>query len=115
MIRGGTKSVCGELIDEHFRILPREAVDNHARIMIIAQERKNRSERILFWQNLITQIRTIETRDKHLRICQIELFDDILAYILCGSSSEGDDRNPRELLAEHLQVSIIRSEIMAPF
>ena len=63
----------------------------------------------------VGQVGAIETGYECLWVNQTKLIDDVFPHLLGGGGGESDDRNAGEALTEGFEVTVIRSEIVAPF
>ena len=64
--------------------------------------------------NGVVQIGSVETGDENLRFLQSELMDYVVPHLRCSGGGKRDDWNTGKALAKGFQVTIMRSEIVAP-
>ena len=65
--------------------------------------------------NAIHQIRSIEAREKHLRIAQAQLSHNVIAHALSCCRRERNDGRVRKRVARRSDLAILRAKVMTPF
>ena len=69
---------------------------------------------VLFLDDLVADVRAVETRDEAWRIGKPEPGDDLLARHLVGGRRQCDARHVRKAFGDHGQADIFRAEIVPP-
>ena len=69
---------------------------------------------IIFFDNLIINIRTVKAGDKFGRIVQVQIMLDVGARGRIGGSGQGDARDVRIAFGKHAELLIFGAEIVSP-
>ena len=93
----------------------RQAVDDAGVACVaLADEGLELGRGVLLFDDLITNIRTVETRDEARRTGKPEPGDDLLARHLVGGGGQRDARHVGKAFGEHGQADIFGAEIVPP-
>src|SRR5258706_12553793 len=83
--------------------------------MALADEGLELRRRVLLLDDLVSDIRSIETRDKTWRAGKPEPLDDLLSRELIGGSGQRDPRHARKTLGDDRQADGFPAKIVPPF
>ena len=66
------------------------------------------------FRNRVADVGTVEARDEALGVLEPQLGDDLLAGALVRGGREGNARDTGEPLGKHLELTILRTEVVPP-
>jgi hypothetical protein len=75
---------------------------------------ENLFEQALPWQYSIDEIRSVEVADKHFRVAQVQLVDDVPSDRLRGRRRERVERRLGESLAQTRELPVLGAKVVAP-
>ena len=117
MINGGLHSVTKECIANFLRIVTTHAIDDSAFIGTFEDKLQDGANLFLLLitsANVQAQVRTVKRRNECFRILHIQLSHNVLSSDFVGRSGQCHDGCLRELLADGLQLGVLRTEIVSP-
>ena len=82
--------------------------------MLLSQQLKQLTSDVLLFNDVVTDVGTIETGDKMLRIIERETFCDFATGQIGGGRSQRDTRHVGPALMQHRQSEILWAEVMSP-
>src|SRR6266403_2573785 len=98
-----------------FDLGARQAIDDAGVAgMALADEGLELRRRVLLLDDLVSDIRPIETRDKTWRAGKPEPLDDLLSRELIGGSGQRDPRHVRKTLGDDRQADVFRAKVVPP-
>ncbi len=98
-----------------FDLGARQAIDDAGVAgMALADEGLELRRRVLLLDDLVSDIRSIETRDKIRRPGKAEPLDDLLSRQLIGGGGQRDARHVRKTLGNDRQADIFRAKVVPP-
>src|SRR6266704_1952373 len=108
-------AVSGEPGRGLLRLRPRQAIDD-ARFARVprADEIEQLRARVLLFDDLVADVRPVETGDENARVVELQARDDFAPRGLVGGRGERDARNRRMALGEQRELDVLRPEIVPP-
>src|SRR5260370_955527 len=111
----GLAAVSGERGRGLLRLGPRQAIDD-ARFARVprADEIEQLRARVLFFDDLVADVRPVEAGDENARVVQLQARDDFAPRGFVGGRGERDARNTRMALGEQVELDVLLPGIVPP-